>query len=214
MKENGTYYTNQRPEMLKYIPADTRVLLDVGCGEGTFSRALKTKGVTVWGIEPVVSAAEIAKAHLDHVLQGSIEERMKDLPDHHFDCIIFNDVLEHLLDPEQVLTGMKQKLTANGCIVCSIPNVRNWRNIRKLLIDKDWKYEDSGTLDRTHLRFFTLKSLKRMFNDLGFEILKLDGINSAKSPLFHVFNLLFLFTATDTKYLQFACLIKPKQRAS
>jgi 2-polyprenyl-3-methyl-5-hydroxy-6-metoxy-1,4-benzoquinol methylase len=197
--------------MLKYIPADAKVILDVGCGEGSFSRAFKTKGITVWGIEPVVSAAEIAKTNLDNVLQGSIEERMKDLPDHHFDCIIFNDVLEHLLDPEQVLIGMKKKLTENGHIVCSIPNVRNWRNLRKLLINRDWKYEDSGTLDRTHLRFFTLKSLKRMFTDLGFEIVKLDGINSAKSPLFHVFNLLFLFTATDTKYLQFACVIKPKR---
>ena len=206
------YYTNKRIEMKKYIPATSRVILDVGCGEGAFAMSLRREGLTIWGIEPQVAPAKEAEQVLDKVLQGNVEERIKDLPDRHFDCIIFNDVLEHMLEPGQVLESMKEKLTDNGSIVCSIPNVRHWKNLRKLLFKKDWKYEDSGILDRTHFRFFTQKSLQRMFTELGFEIITLEGINPTKSLRFHLFNLLFLFTASDTRYLQFASVLKVKQR--
>jgi 2-polyprenyl-3-methyl-5-hydroxy-6-metoxy-1,4-benzoquinol methylase len=203
------YYKSTRTEMLKYIPDTAKVILDVGCGEGNFGRELKNGNNVVWGIEVEEGPAAVAAKHLDKVLTGTVEAMIDQLPDNYFDTIIFNDVLEHLLQPEIVLGKIKKKLTAGGCIVCSIPNVRHWKNLRKLVFKKDWKYEENGIMDKTHFRFFTYKSIQRMFTELGFDIIKLEGINGSKSIRFVFFNALLLFSAGDTKYLQFACVVKP-----
>ena len=204
------YYSLARFEMTKYIPSNANTILDVGCGEGSFGVYLKKENKTVWGVEIHKESAEKAQTCLDKVLIGSIEENLSNLPDGYFDCIIFNDVLEHLLDPEMVLGIIKNKLTPNGVIVSSIPNFRYWKNILKLLYTRDWKYEDSGILDRTHFRFFTYLSIKRMFTDLNFEIVTLEGINGSKSLRFDLFNAFFFFKSGDARFLQFACVAKKK----
>jgi 2-polyprenyl-3-methyl-5-hydroxy-6-metoxy-1,4-benzoquinol methylase len=196
--------------MLQYVPKEAKIILDVGCGQGNFGLELKKRGATVWGIEIEDGPAAIAAGNLDKLLHSSVEDGINELPDKFFDCIIFNDVLEHLLQPEQVLTKIKTKLTPNGVIVCSIPNVRHWKNLRKLLFKKDWKYEDNGILDRTHFRFFTYRSIKRMFEDLGFDIVRFEGINATKSLRFFLFNAYFLFNAGDAKFKQFACVVKSR----
>src|SRR5690606_13081315 len=120
----------------------------------------------------------------------------------------FNDVLEHLIDPEEVLKVIKPKLAANGVIISSIPNVRFYRSFRKVVIQKDWEYEDYGIMDRTHLRFFTKKSIRRMYEKLGYEIVKHEGINRSKSIKPYLFYALTLFTQLDMQYVQFATVAK------
>ena len=87
----------------------------------------------------------------------------------------------------------------------SMPNVRYYQTLRSLLFKKDWPYEDAGVLDRTHLRFFTAKSMQRTFKEHAFEIEKFAGVNSpGRFKLFILFlNILFLGTAMDTKFQQF-----------
>src|SRR5690606_30210326 len=96
----------------------------------------------VWGIELMEKEAEIAREHLHKVYTGPCEEHIKSLPDNYFEVIYFNDVLEHLVNPYQVLKDIKSKLTANGIIISSIPNIRYHNTFMRLLINKDWKYED------------------------------------------------------------------------
>lgn len=207
-----SYYECERVEMLEFIPKDCRKILDVGCGSGKFGNYVKVNlNAEVWGIEINEKQAENAKGLLDKVICGDLESSLNELEDGYFDCIVFNDVLEHLSEPEEVLKSTKAKLNEKGYIVASIPNVRYITNLKELLIDRDWRYRDNGILDSTHLRFFTKKSIIRMFEDCGYELVEIKGINPyGKKLLFAIFNVLTIGLFSDSKFLQFGCLVKKK----
>lgn len=210
-QKTNQYYSYKRPEMLGFIPSGVKKVLDVGCGEGSFSLSVKNKfNAEVWGIEINPKAAEIAQKNIDKVLVGDAIKIINDIPNSYFDCIVFNDVLEHMIDPYTVLEKMKTKLTNEGVIVCSIPNVRHISVLKKLFIDGQWTYEDAGILDKTHLRFFTKKSIIDMFEKLGYQIVKIEGINQTNWWKSFLIDLMTLGLATDIKYTQFACVVKPK----
>src|SRR5437868_13948514 len=97
---SSDYFSQSRKEMLPYIPAGTKRLLDIGCHKGAFGFLVKsTLGAEVWGIEIDEADAKIAEKQLDKVISGDVNIVLKDIPDRYFDCISCNDVLEHLLDP-------------------------------------------------------------------------------------------------------------------
>lgn len=125
--------------------------------------------MVVDGIEFVSDACEEAKRRLDNIYQGSAEDA--DLISNlgSYDCIICADVLEHLTDPWTTLTLLRDHLRKNGRLVCSIPNIRYFKVILKLLLFGDWKYQEAGIMDKTHLRFFTRKSIELMFKQSGYE---------------------------------------------
>lgn len=205
------YFSLARAEMLKYIPENARTILDVGCGEGLFGRGIKQKrNAEVWGVELDTIAAEKARDNIDKVINGDVFLIFDSLPDHYFDCIVFNDVLEHLIDPYSLLLKMKSKLSKEGVIVCSIPNLRYFYKFRDFLLSKDWKYEEEGIFDRTHLRFFTFKSIINMFNSLDYEILKIEGLNEIQSWKFKLLELFSMGYLLDMRYTQYACIVKPK----
>ena len=206
------YYIQPRLEMLDFIPKTVNKILDVGCSSGLFGALLKRDlKAEVWGVEFDASVGALAKEKLDKVLVGDVCQLVDDLPNKYFDCVVFNDVLEHLADPFTLLLKIKEKLALRGVVVCSIPNVRYFYTLRDILIKKQWKYEDNGILDKTHLRFFTQKSIIDMFNTLDYKILKMEGINEIGfSWKFTLLNTLFLGNLSDTKYVQFACVVEPK----
>jgi 2-polyprenyl-3-methyl-5-hydroxy-6-metoxy-1,4-benzoquinol methylase len=166
--DSQTYYRYARPEVAELVPLDARRILDVGCGAGVLGATLKSRqDCAVTGIEIVREAAEEAIGRLDRVLCGELFLVAEHLPDAGYDAIIMADVLEHLPDSDQVLGLLASKLAQKGRLILSIPNVRHWSVIQGLL-EGDWKYEDSGLLDRTHLRFFTHRSLIRTLANNGF----------------------------------------------
>ena len=154
--------------------------------------------------------AIIAKEIVDKLFIGNCEKYINDLPDNYFDAIYFNDVLEHLADPYSVLEDLKCKLAPNGVIISSIPNVRFFRTFSKVVFLKDWKYDDFGIMDKTHLRFFTNKSIKRMYEELGYEILIHEGINKSRSLKPILFNFLTFFSQMDIRVLQYATVARVK----
>lgn len=163
------YYGFDRPEVQALVPETARTVLDVGCAAGNLGAALKRRGAAeVWGIEYVPEVAESARGKLDRVLTGRVEDVLSDIPDGHFDAIVFADVLEHLADPVAVLRAMRRKLSPTGELVVSVPNVRHW-SVLKDLLEGRWDYQDAGILDRTHLRFFTRKTLMDVLVDAGFQ---------------------------------------------
>lgn len=166
----GTYYLHSRPEVLDRIPVTACRILDVGCGGGGLSAAIKARQpAQVHGVEIVEKAAEHARAHLDRLWNCSVEDALPSIPNKNYDCIVIADVLEHLRDPVDVLRQLKEKLTADGVLVSSIPNVQNW-DVVSDLIKGNWDYRSEGILDRTHLRFFTRKSTEELFWNAGFSI--------------------------------------------
>ena len=206
------YYKNVRPEMLRYIPNSAKTILEIGCGSGNFSRQLERKGVETWGLEPAEKSAKEAQEKLHTVLIGTLDEKFNELPDAYFDVIVMNDVIEHLLEPWDDLVKLKSKLKKEGVLVTSIPNVRYSKNIFKMIFKRDWKYTDDLILDRTHFRFFTKKSMKRMFRDCGYTISSMRGINTTKSFLYFpfavLFNILLLGSQLDMFYMQYATVAK------
>jgi 2-polyprenyl-3-methyl-5-hydroxy-6-metoxy-1,4-benzoquinol methylase len=207
--KKGKYYINQRSEMLEFFPLNSKKVLDVGCGQGAFAKQIKDLYQTeTWGIEYMESHAKEAQKVLDKVFIGECEKFIDDLPDNYFDVIYFNDVLEHLFDPYMVLERMKQKLNDKGRIVSSLPNIRYHGALKMFILKKDWKYQNSGVMDHTHVRFFTKKSIERMYKDLGFNIITHKGINRTKSLKPYLYNLLLCFTASDIFFVQYATVVE------
>jgi len=204
------YYINPRSEMLQYIPDYVSIALEIGCGAGSFGKLLKKSrnNIEIWGIESNEECAMLASTIFDKVFTGTIEQNYSNIPDKQFDCIIFNDVIEHIYDPLDVLKKIKTKLKKNGYIIASIPNVRYLLNVYELLIKKEWKYREQGILDFTHIRFFTKKEIIRLFIDSDYSIEIIEGINGLNKYKFFFINLLTLFTQTDMRYLQFAVVAK------
>lgn len=202
------YFSNLRPEMIIFIPRDAKTILDVGCGYGFFGEAVKERNsAEVWGIEPDATASTNAEKRLDRVLYAPFDERL-DLPNHYFDCLVFNDILEHLLEPEEALLYGKTLLKPGGVVMASIPNVRYIKNVIHLVLHGDWRYTEDGILDRTHLRFFTRRSIIRLIGELGGEILAIEGINPTKSRFFKLFNIISCKRFDDMKYMQFATVFR------
>ncbi|TXE13829.1 class I SAM-dependent methyltransferase [Seonamhaeicola algicola] len=207
--KNKGYYENSRTEMQKLLPPNIKTVLDIGCGNGTFANSIKnSKKIEVWGVELMSNEANIASEKLDKVINKKVEDAIDKLPDNYFDVIYFNDVLEHVSYPDTILKEIKIKLKQNGVVISSIPNVRYHSAMYNFLFKKDWKYAKSGVMDYTHLRFFTSKSIKRMYMNAGYSIVHHKGINKTKSIKPYFLNILFLFTAFDMFYLQFATIAK------
>lgn len=204
------YYESTRREMIRYIPKNVKRTLEFGCGCGFFSEMVKEElNAECWGVEINDGAGQVASEKLYKVIRNDAIASLTMLPDNHFDCIILNDVLEHLPDPFSLLENMKTKLRGNGVAVLSVPNVRFWNNLRAFACRGEWDYREAGILDSTHLRFFTYKSLLRMFRKLGYEVLSIEGLNPTHNTKFRALNFLLLNKLWDAKYHHFACVIKP-----
>lgn len=209
----AAYYYSDRSEMLQYVPEHAQRILEIGCGAGEFGESLKKyRNIEFWGVDICQEMAEHAKAKLDNVIVGNIESENLSLPGGYFDCIVFNDVIEHLVNPWIVLNNMRQLLNNTGCVIASIPNIRYFDTIRDLIKNKNWQYQDYGILDKTHLRFFTINSIRSLFEVSNFTVVNIQGIKARKFPWkFNIFNLLMNRTFDDMKYLQFACVAIPNK---
>ena len=211
LKSTIGYYGTHRSEMVQYVPSEAKRILEVGCGEGNFCRQLKTGDREVWGLEINPDAARKAEGVCDRVVVGSFEEQVAHLPERYFDCIIFNDVLEHLYDPWTTVRQVKNLLSDTWVLVTSIPNFRYISNlITEILFQKEFEYKpEGGILDDTHIRFFTSKSMLRMFRNEGYEVLRHEGIRPCKSWKEKLFISLTLGFLKDARYKQFATVAKP-----
>lgn len=170
---NIRYYTNARGDLISLIKRDRNDpihVLEVGCGGGATLNRIKYlfPNAQVRGIELVEDVAELGINQVD-IIQGNIETMQLPYEKQYFDYIIFGDVLEHLYDPEAVLQKLKPYLrVGGGQFLCSIPNVMHVSVILSLL-QGEFRYEDAGILDRTHIRFFTWRSICAMLNRCGLE---------------------------------------------
>jgi 2-polyprenyl-3-methyl-5-hydroxy-6-metoxy-1,4-benzoquinol methylase len=166
-------------ELLKMVGNGKRVL-EVGPGSGHVTKQLMLQGCRVTCVEKDRAMAEMAKSFCDHMIVGDIESDTIGLQfsTERFDVVTFGDVLEHLRDPVEVLTKVKPLIAPTGYLVASIPNVAH-RSLRLSLLFGEFDYGDMGLLDRTHLRFFTIRTIEKMMNESGFQIVDMVRIRDA-----------------------------------
>lgn len=151
-----------------------KCVLDVGTATGCLAKELKRNGCYVVGIEIDQDSVKVAGLHCDEVITGDVES-MNELPyeDYFFDVVVCADVLEHLKRPDLLVANLKRYLKADGLVVASVPNVARLDARLKHLFGK-FDYTESGIFDKTHLRFFTLQTAKRLFKDAGYRVVKVD----------------------------------------
>lgn len=161
------------------IPPNSHCL-DVGCSTGNLGFALKTsKGCSVNGIESNPEAAAVARNRgYDQVFVLDLNNELTALPsnDQEYDVITCADVLEHLVTPEKVLGHLCRLLRPGGMVVTSLPNVA-FALTRLHLLLGNWEYQKYGILDRTHLRFYTIKSGRQMIASTGLQITAVKPYN-------------------------------------
>ncbi len=152
-------------------------VLEVGAATGYFTKVLAERGCKVVGMEIDPGAAKQAEAFADRVVVGDVDdESVWDfVDDEAFDVITFGDVLEHLKDPLATLRFAKRKLKPFGFIVTSLPNVSHG-DVRLSLLHGSFQYRDTGLLDRTHIRFFTLETIRELLADAGFIIVETERV--------------------------------------
>lgn len=164
----------------KLPPEDQRVLevigsgkrvLEVGCSAGYFTKHLCDQECIVTGIEIDQKAAQKAEHFAESVIAADAEDPViwHNLC-RKFDVITFMHVLEHMVDPWQVLCNAKEALAEDGFIVALLPNVACWQIRKQIFFRGHFQYQKYGILDLTHLRFFTYYTAQDLFKEAGYVI--------------------------------------------
>lgn len=210
----STYPFSERPETHIAIPTDAKTILDVGCSSGGLAAGLKRArdGVVVVGLELNDESASQAESHCDEVIVGRFPEAAP--ADRTFDCIVFNDVLEHLVDPWTALVRARSMLSSTGSVVATIPNMRYWPVLRRLVMHGEWQYEDLGVMDRTHLRWFTRSSMVGLFETSGYRVEEVIGLDNATTRGLRLLNILSGDRFADAAHSQFVLRGRPVASAA
>ncbi len=153
-------------------------VLEFGTATGYLSSEMAKLGCNVTGVEQDRDLAEIARPHCRKLIVADIENLDFDELDR-YDAIVFGDVLEHFRNPREILQKVTALLKPGGKVLMSLPNVANiW--VRLNLLFGRFNYTRVGILDETHLRFFTLQTMKKLVDDSGFDVI---SINATPIPL-------------------------------
>lgn len=175
----------ERPEIACRLPRGVRRLLDVGCGSGSVSAAVRrdSPGVEITGIERETSAAERARRRIDRVIAGDAAQALAGLVHEgaRFDGFLFADVLEHLEDPIGALTLARKLADPGATLVASVPNVGHLSLVRDLVRGR-FDPLPAGLADAGHLRWFTRSSLADALEEAGWKTTSVDGVTGAPSP--------------------------------
>ncbi len=159
-------------KVVRMVGQDKRVL-EIGAGPGSITKALvqasrcrvTAADIDAQALQQLASICE--SIHTIDLNQPGWLQPLKDAEN--FDVLVAADVLEHVYEPLRVLTEMKQLLKPGGSMVISIPHVGH-SAVHACLLDEDFAYNSFGLLDRTHIRFFGIKNIQRLFDDAGLRI--------------------------------------------
>jgi 2-polyprenyl-3-methyl-5-hydroxy-6-metoxy-1,4-benzoquinol methylase len=165
----ASYFANARNDIVERISTGPdAAILELGCGAGGTGRAMLAAGKAgrYVGIELSEAAAALAAESLSQVLVGDVEVMDLTVLEGQFDALIISEVLEHLRDPWSTLRRLVACLKPGGLIFASSPNISHWMVIRDLLAGR-FDYAATGVMDETHLRWFTPRSYRRMFERAG-----------------------------------------------
>ncbi len=167
---------NAHAFLINMVGTGQRVL-EVGCSAGHVTEQLVSRGNRVVGVEVDVEAAESARQVADRVWVHDLDSSpLSAVETETFDVIALGDVLEHFRDPAATLRDLVTMLEPDGRLVISVPHV-GFIDVRLMLLQGRWVYEEVGLLDRTHLRWFTRESLRELLADAGFTAARVERVS-------------------------------------
>lgn len=191
-------------------------VLDIGCGEGFFASMI-SRDNHVTGIDflPDSTHAAALEKFISADLENGLDNAQKELKGKQFDKVLLQDVLEHLRFPEKLLNDCHSVLKANGSLLVSVPNVANV-TVRLSLLFGNWAYTERGILDKTHYRFYTHKTARKLLEDCDYQVIKqittvmpielAIGL-SPKNPLMRFLNyILAILTAVMPGLMGYQCI--------
>lgn len=151
------YRNNGNRALIDFLDPKSRRVLDVGCGAGDNAALVRSRvpECEVFGVTHSATEARIAQRYLTKCWVIDAEEEFPDdLANQSFDALIFSHVLEHLRNPEAVLARFSGLLSKGGQVLIAVPNILSYK-MRVQFLRGDFRYQSTGILDDTHLRFFT-----------------------------------------------------------
>ncbi|MDG5497119.1 class I SAM-dependent methyltransferase [Niveispirillum sp. BGYR6] len=164
---------NVNQDLLAAIPPGLSRLVEIGCSSGAMAAVYRAAnpGAHYVGVEIDADYAATAAPHCSETLVGDIEQMdLAKVPAFQgTQAWIFGDVLEHLRNPWDVLARIREILPPGGSVITCIPNAQNW-SVQMMLAVGQFRYADSGLLDRTHLRWFTRTTMLEMFAAAGYRV--------------------------------------------
>lgn len=162
-------------DLLNLIPADTRTIMEIGCSSGALAREFKkiNPACHYTGIDIDSTYVEAAKRYCDTTAVLDIDQAHADFYLEHQDkeVWVFADALEHFKNPWGVLQNIRKIIPAGGSIVACIPNAQHW-TVQVRLCTGNFRYEEMGLMDKTHLRWFTRKTIVELFDHSGYSIVE------------------------------------------
>ncbi len=168
-EKSPDYYAGGRSDFVGWLEANPNArILELGSGDGSTSALAKAsaKCKEYVGIEMFEEAAQKSRAVIDKVHIGDVDQLKLPYPENYFDALIMSEVIEHLIDPEDTVRKLLKLVRTDGLVMASSPNVASFQMILQLWNGR-FDYQDSGYMDRTHLRWFTPETFREFFEDLG-----------------------------------------------
>lgn len=179
------YFTNVRRDVIDLIPKEKKNInmLEIGAGDGSTLIYCKKNGYakSITGVElcKIDGSLQESDEFSDFII-GDVEHMDLGFKEKSFDVILCLDILEHLVDPSALLQKIRTYLKDDGVLITSIPNIREFLTMINIFFKGDFKYTDSGILDKTHLRFFCKKNIINLFHDNNFKIIKITDAKNGK----------------------------------
>ncbi|MFK5882353.1 MAG: class I SAM-dependent methyltransferase [Sulfurospirillum sp.] len=187
------YFSNVRLDLLNLTPKCNKRgnVLEIGAGSGDTLLYAKQNGYAkkIYGVELCELKNSFQKSEeFEEFIIGNIEQIKLPFEKNFFDVILCGDVLEHLVDPYNIVRKLRLILKDDGVLIASLPNIRQIQILKQIFLEGDFKYTNAGILDKTHLRFFCKKNMLELFEKNGFEVVNIVSniyLHGGKTSLFN-----------------------------
>jgi len=180
MKKNNGYIPKigERVEFACHFIPQANSLLDIGCGDGVISYFIKNKVKIIYGIDNDATTLKKAEKRGISVKKANLDTDKIPYQKNFFNVVTCLDVIEHVKNPEALISNIYEILSSNGMLIISTPNIRFIDHLKRLLVFGTFPKTsyDINLYDGGHIHFFTYKDLENILTEQGFEVIKKEGI--------------------------------------
>jgi len=160
------YTLNKKLKLINSFKTEEKNILDVGCGTGDFLLNCKNNGWNIAGVEPNLSANNLAKTKLSKSEPSKIYSDIAEINSEKFDVITLWHVLEHVPNLSEYTSKLKLLLKPNGVLVIAVPNYKSY--------DASYYKQFWAAFDvPRHLWHFSKKSIQLLFSEQQMNVVKI-----------------------------------------